>query len=255
MGKYSTVLIHEATFDDELQGDAEAKNHSTTSEAVAVGRSMGAKRIILTHFSQRYQKIPVMAQSEDKDREIGMLATEGKSPKHGLDTDLEVQEPKVDIDIDNSNTAQTSQASCKISDQKPENPYPLRRTMHQPCITKDMKVAVAFDYMRVKVGEIAHLEKFTPALLKLYEKAALENDDATVQRRSAQEVANIANRGKKVGEKINRAPKAPKKSKEGSMTGDDKPRHDSLDGTKNGSEGRNTLSIGGEDGITEGEYQ
>lgn len=36
-----------------------ARNHSTTKEAIEVGDSAGAYRIILTHFSQRYPKIPV----------------------------------------------------------------------------------------------------------------------------------------------------------------------------------------------------
>lgn len=39
--------------------EAIAKNHSTTKEAIEVGDSAGAYRIILTHFSQRYPKIPV----------------------------------------------------------------------------------------------------------------------------------------------------------------------------------------------------
>ncbi|KAL5822801.1 hypothetical protein ACOSQ4_020701 [Xanthoceras sorbifolium] len=55
----ATVLIHEATFEDEMVEEAIAKNHSTTKEAIEVGSSAGAYRIILTHFSQRYPKIPV----------------------------------------------------------------------------------------------------------------------------------------------------------------------------------------------------
>lgn len=39
--------------------EAIARNHSTTMEAVEVGNSAGAYRIILTHFSQRYPKIPI----------------------------------------------------------------------------------------------------------------------------------------------------------------------------------------------------
>lgn len=39
--------------------EAIARNHSTTKEAIEVGTSAGAYRIILTHFSQRYPKIPV----------------------------------------------------------------------------------------------------------------------------------------------------------------------------------------------------
>ncbi|KAL5226405.1 hypothetical protein ABZP36_014670 [Zizania latifolia] len=56
----ATVLIHEATFEDSMKDEAIARNHSTTKEAIAVGTSAGAYRIILTHFSQRYPKIPVV---------------------------------------------------------------------------------------------------------------------------------------------------------------------------------------------------
>ncbi|CAM8983003.1 unnamed protein product [Rhodiola kirilowii] len=55
----ATVLIHEATFEDGLVDEAISRNHSTTNEAIEVGYAAGAYRIILTHFSQRYPKIPV----------------------------------------------------------------------------------------------------------------------------------------------------------------------------------------------------
>ncbi|XP_047341219.1 tRNase Z TRZ3, mitochondrial [Impatiens glandulifera] len=55
----ATVLIHEATFEDGMGHEAIAKNHSTTKEAIEVGDLAGVYRIILTHFSQRYPKIPV----------------------------------------------------------------------------------------------------------------------------------------------------------------------------------------------------
>uniref|UniRef100_A0A0A9CU61 ribonuclease Z n=1 Tax=Arundo donax TaxID=35708 RepID=A0A0A9CU61_ARUDO len=56
----ATVLIHEATFEDSMKDEAIARNHSTTKEAIGVGTSAGAYRIILTHFSQRYPKIPII---------------------------------------------------------------------------------------------------------------------------------------------------------------------------------------------------
>eukprot|EP01084_Bolivina_argentea_P249198 417062_1 len=59
-GMGATVLIHEATFDDTMQGEALSRMHSTTSEAVEVGRKMRAYRTILTHFSQRYPKLPLL---------------------------------------------------------------------------------------------------------------------------------------------------------------------------------------------------
>lgn len=54
----ATLLIHEATFDDSLAEEAVARKHSTTKEAIEVGESSGAYRVILTHFSQRYPKVP-----------------------------------------------------------------------------------------------------------------------------------------------------------------------------------------------------
>lgn len=58
-GKDCTLLIHEATFEDDLIQDALEKSHSTTSEAIESGMEMNSYRIILNHFSQRYPKIPV----------------------------------------------------------------------------------------------------------------------------------------------------------------------------------------------------
>lgn len=64
----ATVLVHEATFEDEFWEDARAKRHSTISEAVAVGADAGAARTVLTHFSQRYPSIPYVESGDDGDR-------------------------------------------------------------------------------------------------------------------------------------------------------------------------------------------
>lgn len=47
----------------DMEAEALAKKHSMTSEAVRVGAEAGAYRTLLTHFSQRYPKIPVIAPS------------------------------------------------------------------------------------------------------------------------------------------------------------------------------------------------
>ncbi|KAI0128758.1 tRNA processing endoribonuclease [Xylariales sp. AK1849] len=112
IGQGSTVLIHESTFDDELKGDAIAKKHSTMSEAIDVGRRMGARRILLTHFSQRYQKVPV------------------------LEENLEIR------------------ADAQGDEKKPKS---------------DEVILVAFDYMRVKLGEFRKAQAFLPAIQKLFE--------------------------------------------------------------------------------------
>ncbi|KAK5164556.1 uncharacterized protein LTR77_009762 [Saxophila tyrrhenica] len=184
IGQGSTVCIHEATFDDELAGDAAAKNHSTTSEALGVAQGMGARACVLTHFSQRYQKIPVLEkggaggsggtevprafeaeEGEEGDGEMSVnptdefsgpledvAATYPDQATNGDDKGKQYDLPK------NKDTATSTYRP--LSAEKPE--------AVKFKLTTDMKVCVAFDYMRVKVGEIGQLEKFTPALLRLF---------------------------------------------------------------------------------------
>ena len=57
-GSGADVLIHEATFEDGMKEEAVMKKHSTVGEAIDIACKMDAKTLILTHFSQRYPKIP-----------------------------------------------------------------------------------------------------------------------------------------------------------------------------------------------------
>jgi len=66
VGKDATVLIHEATLEDDMVEEALAKRHSTTKEAVEVGQKMNATYTLLTHFSQRYPKIPVFTDAHNQ---------------------------------------------------------------------------------------------------------------------------------------------------------------------------------------------
>jgi ribonuclease Z len=109
IGQNATLLIHESTFDDDKIGDAEAKKHSTISEALDVGRRMCARRILLTHFSQRYAKISL----------------------HG---DRIVPDGEQQV--------------------------------------KDQAVLVAFDQMRVRLGDFRKAEAFLPAIKVLLEAEA-----------------------------------------------------------------------------------
>lgn len=54
LGKESTLLIHEATFGDELSEQAGKRGHCTVSQAIEQAQKMNAKHTILTHFSARY---------------------------------------------------------------------------------------------------------------------------------------------------------------------------------------------------------
>ena len=185
--------MHEATFDDELQSEAIAKKHSTISEAIGVGFAMEARRVILTHFSQRYQNIPSMDFLETRSFELDD-AEDFNDPSAGMDHPVE----------ESARAANPQATIDKIidgSDEKPSlaqiEPQPRTWTPSHPSApgipsassinslaqmiasninptprsqTCDMKIGVAFDYMRVKVGDIMDLEKFTPALQELYKE-------------------------------------------------------------------------------------
>ncbi|KAJ4360350.1 uncharacterized protein N0V89_000912 [Didymosphaeria variabile] len=179
IGRNSTILIHEATFDDELKGDAIAKKHSTTSEALGIGAQMNAKAVVLTHFSQRYQKIPVLQTVQD-----------------GEQDDLPDPNAMEDVQQDDGDNAQTAPTDAAVGtsalpSDSARPPASLSKaegsTAHEQVIkvrSKDMKVAIAFDYMRVKIGEIAQLEKFNEALNRLLtaeEEAEVPGSEGVVE--------------------------------------------------------------------------
>lgn len=159
IGRDTTVLIHEATFDDELQGDAIAKKHSTTSEALGVGARMNAKAVVLTHFSQRYQKIPILETINDGEEEDNLLSPEAVEDVDNEDGDGDEDMGNMDMTTTNAGSSALPTDKALTKEKSNEKVIKVR--------SKDMKVAIAFDYMRTRVGDIAKLEKFNAALNKL----------------------------------------------------------------------------------------
>jgi ribonuclease Z len=202
IGKGSTVCIHEATFDDELQGDAEAKNHSTTSEALGVAQAMGAKACVLTHFSQRYQKLPVLEHAaEDEPNVADIVAAQDVSMTNASDPAEEdfddMPEGPVGAEDDEAPSLPAQNAD-NASGQQYNLPDKVEKvpTAVNFKLKSDMKVCVAFDYMRVKVGEIAEMQHFTPALLKLFaEEERRKEEEAAIATERASE-ATKAKKGK-----------------------------------------------------------
>jgi ribonuclease Z len=84
------ILIHEATFEDGQEEMATKKGHSTVGQAIEVGKKAGVRRILLTHFSQRYPKIPRIA---DTLAEEAIAGAEFASPAVSIAFDLMTLRP------------------------------------------------------------------------------------------------------------------------------------------------------------------
>jgi ribonuclease Z len=214
IGKGSTVCIHEATFDDELQGDAEAKNHSTTSEALGVAQAMGAKACVLTHFSQRYQKLPVLEHSGEEDanaddttitQDVPMInADEPAVEDEATANPDEMMEGPVGDEAPTLPAQRADNASGQqydLPDKKPTASESGPAAVNFK-LKSDMKVCVAFDYMRVKVGEIAEMQHFTPALLKLFAEEEKRKDAEAAA--AAEAIVANKSKGVKKGSKKDR---------------------------------------------------
>ncbi|KAF2492287.1 ribonuclease Z mitochondrial precursor [Lophium mytilinum] len=161
IGAGTSVLIHEATFDDALGADAVAKKHSTTSEALKVAEWMGAQGVVLTHFSQRYQKIPVLRKAEAEE---------------GVEEEDDVLKRSDGEDGDENGVGGVEVPALEMKTQYERAEQGASGQEQVIEVKGDMKVAIAFDYMRVKIGDIAVMERFTPALAKLLASVEAEGE-------------------------------------------------------------------------------
>lgn len=135
VGKGADLLIHEATHENGLEKEAAKKRHTTIGQALDVARKMNAKYTILTHFSQRYPKLPNIESTSDS----GYLS-------------------------ENEN----------ISDYESESLIPTDNGRTSVTGTDDLKVALAFDGMGVKLKDIEHQKRRYEQLKLFFAEVAKE---------------------------------------------------------------------------------
>ncbi|KAL7284142.1 hypothetical protein ACG7TL_001423 [Trametes sanguinea] len=71
-GRDATLLIHESSLSPEEEQLAREKAHSTSAQAIDIGKRMNAQKLLLTHFSARYPGMPP-SQGHDGEASDGPL--------------------------------------------------------------------------------------------------------------------------------------------------------------------------------------
>lgn len=187
IGRNSTVLIHEATFQNDMVGSALAKRHSTAAEAIEVGRRMGARSIVLTHFSQRYQKVAQL--DRDEGAPVGDQQSFNREAAKDAAAVAERLPADADIPIDDPEDepiGATASAALLLDDihmPTARRPGLPRSSLYVPGV--NLPILAAMDYMRVKVGDIAIAQSYAPALEKIVD---------VLERESLQKAAEIKER-------------------------------------------------------------
>lgn len=65
-GKNCTLLIHEASIEDDFIREASMKKHCTPQQVVDISEKMNAQFTIMTHFSKRYLAVPVFPECNQR---------------------------------------------------------------------------------------------------------------------------------------------------------------------------------------------
>ena len=217
IGHDSDVLIHEATFDDGMEGDAIAKKHSTTSEALGVAMEMRAKNVLLTHFSQRYQKVPNLdniklpqkVKYEDEqsgEEEQGPIDAGEAITEHEASQDRQA-ELLMDHDFPTStSTSDPAYGDPAASDRDKallasvsasQAVRQASRERHKFQVANRMAICVAFDYMRVRVSQIKECKKLYPAIQAMFDEMEARSEERRrIERERMEEAMRVKREGK-----------------------------------------------------------
>lgn len=71
------TIYHEATYDDSLEAQARERGHSTARQAGRIAREAGAKRLIIGHFSKRYNSEEILLKEATEEFPDVIVADEG----------------------------------------------------------------------------------------------------------------------------------------------------------------------------------
>lgn len=170
IAKNAHLLVHEATLEDEMRVEARAKRHCTAGEALVVASKMGARAVVLSHFSQRYPRMPPLgverggsgmrrARGSQDAAEAGLREAEG-TPGDGegeAPPSLPEMQPHAPRHRGDMTTEELDGVVGKGE---------VERLIQE----SGMMVVMAFDYMRLRLGDMPRLVGLQGLLRGLYER-------------------------------------------------------------------------------------
>lgn len=167
IGHHSDLLIHESTLEDDKLVDALSKRHSTTSEAVQVAILMQARKVILTHFSQRYRSFTCSKQVYEQLRNATLLPRSELNDPRVISALHEEQERATLRMKNRKKTDKEEEKEADSVDSSLSDPYKkyacfkTRSSIFKASVNREMmrnspniQIVFAFDNMLLRYGEM-----------------------------------------------------------------------------------------------------
>ncbi|KGQ00752.1 hypothetical protein PAAG_12581 [Paracoccidioides lutzii Pb01] len=203
IGKDSTVLIHEATFEDDMYQDARAKRHSTSGEALQIAKLMRAKNIVLTHFSQRYTHKPTIPRLQIWASSSGS-SSGSRSPRSCSNSPSRPTSPGAAMKRNSWRGYNTPDVTISRNDYDNDD-YEPETSVRAPRAPNVMQlgdvpvpVVVAFDLMRLRIGDVFCAQRYVPVLNRYYKyKEAVELSNKGVNQKRSSSGAGAGGKGKR----------------------------------------------------------
>ncbi|KAK0535344.1 hypothetical protein OC835_002393 [Tilletia horrida] len=194
-----TLMIHEATIQDGREEMAFAKAHSTFAQAIGVGRTAGAAATLLTHFSQRYPKLPrlkrrwkgesgggpnmkagadrLMVEEEEEEANAPVAAVDGAGARSGAGLGEEDDDAILNAmnDAEQAGIVKVASAGqAEASEEQPDGQGQQQQSQWWEQEDGDgsgdgMILAMSFDLASYHVPELWKMERYVPALELLFD--------------------------------------------------------------------------------------
>lgn len=186
VGRNAKLLIHEATMADDQAEMARVKAHSTVGQAIEIGRKcvqrpsitlfavlmtahrMNAEKILLTHFSARYPKMPpqIVDQNASPTTPVSPLTALFRSPSPSSSSTSPISAlPDIPTDSSTSPPSPTTGSEPKLKSKEKKRKQPI--------------VGLAFDHMNITLGEFWKLRTYLPAMDQAFGKDVKDEDEGS----------------------------------------------------------------------------